>query len=129
MTSTPATGAATEDGGPTEDGAAAPHLRPARRAGRRVLEMLGELLLEAVLALLSFGLFLAVATLAVWAWGEQPVVTAGCAAGFVALLAYGVWVQLPARRKNPRGPLARFAVGLLTAMGFWLVSLASVISL
>lgn len=90
-----------------------------------MLEAVGEFLLQTVLALLSLGLFLAVAAVAAWAWGEQPVLTAGGAALLLALLAYGVWVVLPPRRRRPRGPLARVAVGLLKAIGFWLFFLAS----
>ncbi|MCG2802280.1 MAG: hypothetical protein L6311_09310 [Cellulomonas sp.] len=117
MTGSPAQNAATGDCAPSTQP------RPATRALRKALGLVGEFVVELVLSLLSLGLFLAVAAVAVWGWGQQPVVTAGGAALVVALLAYGVWVVMPARRRHPRGPLARVAVGLLKAMGMWLVYL------
>ncbi|MGI8311585.1 hypothetical protein [Saccharopolyspora hattusasensis] len=91
-----------------------------RRLARRIGELFGEFLAEALLASVALALFAGVLAAGAWGWQHSPAATVVLVAGIALFLAFGAH-QLATRRagQRKRGRLAAAAVGTVIFVLIW----------
>lgn len=96
-----------------------------RRIGSKVVELLGELLAEALFAAAACLLAGLALVGAVWGWNRHPEATTVAGAAMALLLGYWAWNLRPkaqnAQDRGQRSRIAGVAVGAFLVVAVWLL--------